>query len=343
VAVPVAICPTVCDYVYAGTREGVILVSRTPFKPAARGATAADRTPAAAAKRGVGIDPNRGLRRAELADFLRTRREAIRPEDVGLPNGGRRRTPGLRREEVAQLAGVGTTWYTWLEQGRNVRASLSVLEAIGRALELTAAERTYLIELGRGDGAPAEAPPKECVSPTLRRLVENLDAPAFVLGRRWDYLAWNRAYTVLFGDPLDLPEGRRNLIWALLTDPALRTLLSGWEDSVRNAVARFRADSATHVGDPCFEELIADLRQRSPEFREFWSRHEVVRSGEGRKILRHPAAGSLYFEHAVFKREEATDQRLILYSPLPKGETPAKLAKLLAEPTPSLGRGQRGR
>ena len=113
-------------------------------------------------------------RREELADFLRRRRASIQPEDVGLPSGGRRRTPGLRREEVAQLAGVGTTWYTWLEQGRDVRASMDVFEAIARALRLTPAERAHLILLGRGEEAPACKPPAEHVSPTLRRLIENL-------------------------------------------------------------------------------------------------------------------------------------------------------------------------
>src|SRR5205085_5670594 len=134
-------------------------------------------------------------RRAELADFLKRRRASITPDDVGLPNGGRRRTPGLRREEVAQLAGVGTTWYTWLEQGRDVRASLEVLEAIARALRLTPAERTHLILLGRGEQAPPCKAPAEEVSPTLRRLVANLGpGPAYLLGRRWDYLAWNESF-----------------------------------------------------------------------------------------------------------------------------------------------------
>ena len=129
-------------------------------------------------------------RRAELADFLRRRRESITPEDVGLPDGGRRRTPGLRREEVAQLAGVGATWYTWLEQGRDVRASLEVLESISRALRLTPAERTHLVLLGRGEDPPPCKSPAERVSGTLRRLIENLGPnPAYVLGRRWDYLA----------------------------------------------------------------------------------------------------------------------------------------------------------
>src|SRR5689334_6119702 len=139
-------------------------------------------------------------RRAELADFLRRKRASIKPEDVGLPNGGRRRTPGLRREEVALLAGVGATWYTWLEQGRDVRASLDVFEAISRALRLSPAERTHLVLLGRGEEAPPCKPPTERVSPAIRRLVESLGPnPAYVIGRRWDYLAWNRAATVLFG------------------------------------------------------------------------------------------------------------------------------------------------
>ena len=138
-------------------------------------------------------------RREELADFLRTKRSSLQPEDVGLPDGSRRRTPGLRREEVALLAGVGTTWYTWLEQGRDVRASLDVLEALARALRLTPAERSHLILLGRGEHAkPCKAPAEE-VSPNLRRLVENIGpGPAYLLGRRWDYLAWNRPFEAVF-------------------------------------------------------------------------------------------------------------------------------------------------
>src|SRR5712691_4962288 len=137
---------------------------------------------------------NGASRRSELADFLRKRREALKPDEVGLPNGGRRRTPGLRREEVAQLAGVGTTWYTWLEQGRDVRASLDVLESISKALRLTPAERRHLILLGRGEQAPQLCAPAEKVSPPVKRLIQNLGTnPAYLLGRRMDILAWNPA------------------------------------------------------------------------------------------------------------------------------------------------------
>jgi transcriptional regulator with XRE-family HTH domain len=336
---PLAKVRPVCDDVYAGTREGFILVSKAPPKGRPKASTAEQDQQArdqAKAKRdgggNAGLDGDGARRRAELADFLRNRRAALRPEEVGLPGGGRRRTPGLRREEVAQLAGVGTTWYTWLEQGREVRASLSVLEALARALELTPAERAHLVMLGRGEEVALPEPPKEEIPPTLQRLIENLGmGPACILGRRWDFLAWNPAFAVIFGDPAEMPEGRRNLIWSILTDPKRRKLMTDWEESARNAVARFRADSARHVGDPHFEELIDALHEVSPEFREWWDLHEVARSGIGRKVLRHPKAGKLAFEHAVFKLEERLEQRLILYSPLPIADTPPKLEKLLRQ------------
>jgi transcriptional regulator with XRE-family HTH domain len=271
-------------------------------------------------------------RRAELADFLRNRRASLKPEDVGLPGGGRRRTPGLRREEVAQLANVGATWYTWLEQGRDVRASLEVLEALARALRMSQAERTHLVLLGRGEEAPPCKSPAERASATLRRLIENLGPnPAYILGRRWDYLAWNDAATALLGDLGAVPRASRNHAWLTFTDPARREMFTDWERSTRVLVAKFRADSARHLGDPAFESLIAALRKTSPEFSRAWERHEVSRSGESRKDLRHPTAGLLSFSHAVFHPTEASEQRLVLYSPLPEHDTPAKLAGLIAQ------------
>jgi transcriptional regulator with XRE-family HTH domain len=306
----------VCDHPDPGTREGLILVQTTPPKTSSPKRNESDGE----------------IRRDELADFLRTRRESIQPHEVGLPNGGRRRTPGLRREEVAQLAGVGTTWYTWLEQGRDVRASLDVLESIARALRLTPAERGHLILLGRGEQAPSLCSPAEKVSPTVRRLIENLGPnPACVVGRRWDILAWNSAYAVVFGDPGETSKPFRNRIWLTFMDPARRDLYTDWTKSARLAVAQFRADSAKHIGDPAFEELIDALTEASPEFREWWKRHEVAASGEGRKTLNHPVAGTLVFEHAMFKPAQMPEQRVAMFSPLPDEDTPAKLAKLLAE------------
>jgi transcriptional regulator with XRE-family HTH domain len=233
---------------------------------------------------------------------------------------------------VAQLAGVGTTWYTWLEQGRNVRASLEVLEAIAAALRLTPAERTHLVLLGRGEQPPPRRAPAERVAPTLRRLVENLGAnPAYIIGRRWDYLAWNPAAAAIFGDPGAVPKPERNHVWVTFMDPARRELFTDWEHGIRLMVARFRADSAHHVGDPSFEELIAALKASSPEFCKLWKRHEVASAGVGRKELNHPIAGRMVFEHAVFNPAEAPEQRLALYTPLPEEDTPAKLAALLAD------------
>jgi transcriptional regulator with XRE-family HTH domain len=311
--------------VYPGTREGAILVEDITPKGSGQNGTSSN-----------GGSSNGSRRREELSDFLRRRRSTIKPEDVGLPGGGRRRTPGLRREEVAQLAGVGATWYTWLEQGRDVRASLDVFESLSRALRLTPAERTHLILLGRGEEAPPCRTPAERVSPTLRRLIENLgSAPAFVLGRRWDYLAWNRAACAVFGNFDGIPRAARNHLWLTFTDPARREMFGDWERGSRLAAAKFRADSARHIGDPSFEELIHALRQSSPEFCKAWKRHEVARSGEGRKELRHPTAGTLVFEHAVFNPVEAPEQRLILYTPVPEEDTPQKLAQLLErDPAP---------
>jgi transcriptional regulator with XRE-family HTH domain len=271
-------------------------------------------------------------RRAELADFLRRRRAEIKPEDIGLPAGGRRRTPGLRREELAALAGVGTTWYTWLEQGRDVRASLEVLEALARALQLSPVERTHLLLLGRGEEAPASTPPAECVSPTIRRMIESLDpSPAFVIGRRWDYLAWNRAACALLCDFDAVPTPERNHLWMMFVDPRRRELMTDWEASARTCVAKFRADHARHLDDPAFDELVQALRGASREFCRFWKRHEVARTGSGRKELVHPEAGRLIFEHAVFHPTDEPEQRLILYTPVPGTGTAEKLEALCAE------------
>jgi transcriptional regulator with XRE-family HTH domain len=326
-AVFLAIRGTVCDHFDPGTREGFILVSKAPPKKAGKPTKTNGRGSGSAAL----AEGDGAPRRAELADFLRNRREALRPEDVGLPGGGRRRTPGLRREEVAQLAGVGTTWYTWLEQGRDVRASASVLEAISGALELTPAERSHLMLLGRGEEVAPGRAPKETIDPTIKRMVESIsDGPVCVTGRRFDFLAWNDAHTAVFGDPAELPEGRRNLLWRIFMDPAMRKQLPDWEEGARRLVARFRAEAARHVGDPDFDDLISALQEGSPEFRKWWGLHEVATSGVGRKVIRHPEVGKLVFEHAVFRPQESPEQRLVLYSASSQSDTPAKLRKLLA-------------
>jgi hypothetical protein len=195
------------------------------------------------------------------------------------------------------------------------------------------AERAHLILLGRGEQAkPCKAPAEE-VSPNLRRLVENVGpGPAYLLGRRWDYLAWNRSFEAVFGwepgpDPLT-----RNHVWLWFMDPSRRSLCSGdWAASARLLVAKFRGDIAKNIGDPAFEELISVLNASSPEFRKLWKRHEVAGSGDGHKELTHPVAGPLAFDHAVFHHGESGEQRLILYTPSCEHDTRAKLARLLGD------------
>src|SRR6185312_1075682 len=191
--------------------------------------------------------------------------------------------------------------------------------------------RTHLILLGRGEQAPPITPTSEQVSPTVKRLIKNLGPnPAFVLGRRWDIICWNRAYSAVFGDPGDIPKPFRNHVWLTFTDPGRRALMPDWEKAARLQVARFRADCAENIGDPAFDELIAALHEVSPEFCRWWKRHEVAVSGSGRKTIKHPVEGQLAFEHAIFRPADTPEQRLALFSPLPDHDTPAKLARLCA-------------
>jgi transcriptional regulator with XRE-family HTH domain len=260
-------------------------------------------------------------RRREAGEFLRSRRQRLTPSDVGLPDGFRRRTPGLRREEVAMIAGVGTTWYTWLEQGRDVRPSNEVLSALAGALRLDPTEQRHLFVLH-------DRP--ERVDEPLRRMLDSLTAqPAFVLGRRWDVLAWNRAADVVYG-PYDRLEGdERNTLHLLFADPAHRRLLVDWEAVARASLAMFRADSARYAGDPGFERLVARLTSLSPEFAEWWPQREVARPLAGKKRIDHPTVGRMLFEYSSFGVGDLPDMKLIVFTPLDDEGTPEKLDRLL--------------
>src|SRR5579884_3214372 len=238
----------------------------------------------------------------ELGDFLRTRRNRIAPEDVGLPRGSRRRAPGLRRAEVAQLAGVSVDWYTWLEQGRPITVSTQVLESLVQALHLNADERAHLFFLAHQQPPPERAMEPEIVSPTLQRFLDHQGlSPAFVTGRRWDVVAWNEAARVLFGDFEQMPSHERNSIWRLFTSSAHRQLLVDWEGHARRLLAQFRATCGRYPGDHRLTELVHDLVLASPEFRAWWPDHEVLGAEEGRKTLNYPQAGYLFCEHLTFQ------------------------------------------
>ncbi|HET9051797.1 MAG TPA: helix-turn-helix transcriptional regulator, partial [Candidatus Dormibacteraeota bacterium] len=249
-----------------------------------------------------------------LASFLRTRRDRITPEAAGLPNGHRRRTPGLRREEVAQLAGVGLTWYTWLEQGRDINVSPTVLCAIARALRLDPAERAHLFLLA---GQP---PPtgftEEGVRPEHRRVLERWEPfPAYIINRRWDVLAHNRPTALLFFDYERPPTGVRNGIWAMFRVPSRRTTVVDWLSCAEKMVATFRAEAAQHLDEPEFRSLVAELEAESPEFAELWRRHDVRGRTHGVKRLRTPRLGALEFEHTAYEISDQPGCRLVLYTP----------------------------
>jgi transcriptional regulator with XRE-family HTH domain len=264
--------------------------------------------------------------RRELAEFLKSRRSRLSPAEVGMAAGGRRRTPGLRREEVAQLAGVGVTWYTWFEQGREIQVSTHFLENLARALRLDAAEREHLFAL-----AHHRPPPLVCAvsvaSPALQHMLDTLPNPAYVKTARWDMVAWNRPLTLLFGDFLRIAPPRRNSLWLLFTDPLYRRLMPAWEQDVRRAMARFRLDFGRSGNNPAFQQLIAELDAASPEFHRWWPQHDVDGFGEGLKRVIHPELGEIEFEHNAFTVENAPDLRLIIYTPAP-GESADKARRL---------------
>lgn len=255
--------------------------------------------------------------RGELADFLRSRRERIAPEDVGLPRGRRRRTPGLRREEVAALAGVGVSWYTWLEQGREIGVSTEFLDRLARALALDAIERRHLFRLAH-QRPPAEPGRSYCEVPALvRRLMDDLPArPSYVLNLRWDVLAYNAAADRLF-DFSAQPPGYRNLLWMLFAEPALQQVFVDWTEQAPRMLSSFRRDHARADGDPTVDTLVRELETLSPDFRRWWSQHDVHAPCHGERILRVPDIGELRFQHASLIVDAARHLRLVYYAAHP--------------------------
>src|SRR6516162_8971845 len=258
----------------------------------------------------LSVDPRRG----ELGDFLRSRRDRLRPEMLGLNGRRRRRTPGLRREEVAELAGIGVDWYIRLEQGRSVSPSGTTVDALARALRLSKVEHTHLKALTRG--ADRRAFLRETVPDALRRMVEGLSQPAYITGRRWDVLVWNTAAEEIFAFG-QLAEEDRNILICILTKPMTRRLFGkAWNEQARRVVAQFRATHDLWAGDPAFIDLLDRLRRGCPEFDGWWKAHDVRESGTGRKQMNHPRKGVLRFEHASFRAEDDPALKLVIYTPV---------------------------
>lgn len=271
-------------------------------------------------------------RRQDLADFLRTRRMRISPEQVGLIGGGRRRTPGLRREEVAQLANVGVSWYTLLEQGRDIHPSSEVLHSIADALQLTPPERQHLFLLA-GQQHPIDTyTSDEQVSPALRHVLDALNpVPAYIVGHRWNRLAWNTAAEHIFALSKSMPPYEYNVVWRIFTDSKNRHIYKNpvWEQVAQKVLAEFRADSARYADEEWFQRLIADLHRVSPEFRAWWPRHDVRVISNTLKEMEHPLVGCLSFEHTILQVPTMPELKVMIYTPLPGTGTLEKLQQLM--------------
>ncbi|WBO64186.1 helix-turn-helix transcriptional regulator [Streptomyces camelliae] len=271
-------------------------------------------------------------RRAELSEFLRTRRARLKPEEVGLPDFGRhRRVPGLRREELAQLAGVSVAYYTRLEQGNGRNVSAEVLDAIARALRLTDAEHAHLTHLAKPKSHKKKpAARQQHVRPALRQLLDTMDGvPAYIVGRRSEILAWNRMASAVFGDWAELAPGERNWARLVFLRPEYRELFVDWEQKAIDIVCALRMDAGCYPDDPRLSALVGELSVKSEEFRRLWATHDVKEKNHGVKHLHHPLVGDLSLNFESFRLTGDADQSLITYHAEPDSPSADSL-RLLA-------------
>ena len=279
-------------------------------------------------------EAGRPARRAELAAFLRAQRGRLRPADVGLPEDsapGRRRTPGLRREEVSQLSGVGVTWYTWLEQGRDIPASAQVVDALARALLLNPDQHRHLRDLA---GLPAPEPETQVseLLPRLQRLVDAVTPNiASIYDVHFDYLVWNTAYVRVRQDPGEFPSARRNLLWMMFTDAANRDRMVRWEPAARAVLSQFRAAVGQRPDDPRFADIVAGLTEASPEFQEWWAEYPIRYFRPATIRIDHPQIGRTAFEIFQLRLAEHPDLLLVMQVPASNDDL-ERVAALLDRP-----------
>ncbi|MFG2113499.1 helix-turn-helix transcriptional regulator [Streptomyces sp. NPDC048718] len=273
---------------------------------------------------------SRAARRAELRAFLMNRRARVSPAEAGLPEGGaRRRTPGLRREEVAVLAGVGASWYQWLEQGRDISVSPHVLDSVARVLRLSPVERRHLYVLaGLNPPAPETAPADLDMYAGLRRLIDTwMPFPAVVMDVYWNAVLYNDAASIVFGLR---PEAPGNCLVSFFTDPIYQSRIASWEETAPRVVAQFRAACSDNPGDDGFMALVEEVAAASAVFAELWGRQDILPGGQNRKELEHPVVGALVVESTQLRVPARPDLVLSLHTPLPEADTAAKLEWLVS-------------
>ncbi|MCR8641263.1 helix-turn-helix transcriptional regulator [Paenibacillus sp. N1-5-1-14] len=267
-----------------------------------------------------------------LSTFLKSQRAKILPDSVGLPAGSRRRTPGLRREEVAQLAGVSTTWYTWLEQGRDIKVSASVLDCIAGALQLTVDERKYLYALALDTTLSTSLKQIEQpqISPALTRILQELrHCPTIISDRRCDIVGWNEAAAHVFIDFNLIPMSERNMIKLLFTRKEFQSLAVNWEHFVKGFLSIFRTYYGQYVEDEWYGKFIEEMSQSYPEFARLWNQSEVSTAPEVAIEFRHAKAGKMLFHLTSLQVQGSNDLRCSIYTPAPETATEAKLDKLM--------------
>lgn len=255
-------------------------------------------------------------RRPELAAFLRSRRARVTPADVGMPPGLRRRTPGLRREEVAQLSGVGVTWYTWLEQGRPINASAQVLDAVARTLRLDRAEREHLFQLAEVPFLPEQREAADALGPEVQGILDALaPRPAVVYNARYDVLATNSGYRSLFPMVALLPPSERNSLYQLFTVPCCCCPVLNLDEELPIMVGQLRAAYGRHVGDPVWEGFIARLSAASEDFATMWARGDVIPPGRRVKVFQHFDTGTIRMTSLSLEINGMPECRIVVYTP----------------------------
>ncbi|RUT31834.1 transcriptional regulator [Paenibacillus zeisoli] len=270
-----------------------------------------------------------------LSEFLKAQRSKLHPHTVGLPPGTRRRTPGLRREEVAALAGVSTTWYTWLEQGRDIKVSPSVLDAIAGALQLNADERKYLYDLALESGShtkPSEREAGTVISPSLSRILQELKyCPTIISDRKCQIVGWNAAASHVFLNFDLIPAAERNMIELLFNKKELRSLAVNWEHFVRGFLSIFRAYYGQYVADPWYSDFIDKMTRQYPDFQALWNESDVSSAPEVMIEFRHARAGKMLFNLTSLQVQGSADLRCSVYTPVQDSNTETKLSKLMKD------------
>ncbi len=259
-------------------------------------------------------------RRKELATFLQILRNRSQPADFGFPAGNRRRTAGLRREEMAQLVGISTTWYTWIEQGREVNISADALDRLAANLRLTRSERAYLFEIADRRDPQGSQSENDDAPPLLSELLAEVRVPAYLMGRYWDILGWNEAAAELFTGWLDVPrseeEAAPNMLRFVFLTPATREFLFDWEARARRITAEFRADCRNSLEEPALIRLVEELTAASPDFARFWKQHDVLERQGGERRFQHPARGDITYQQVTLRPDEHEHLKFVMLRPL---------------------------